>query len=241
MILKIINPNMSASMTQSIQKCAAQYIASDTKLICESASFGVESIECHVDACLAAPAVLQAIKTGDTQQNVDAYVIACFDDPALAAARELTCKPVIGIAEAAIAAARFISPSFSIVTILNRSKLMNAELLERNCAQKFCKSIRATNLGVLEFESNPAEGLQALAYQAKEAVEKDGAESIILGCAGFVDFAADLRKVLGVPVIDGVIPAVKFAEALVSMGWSTCKTSSWNYPEIKKYFGYQNI
>ena len=77
--------------------------------------------------------------------------------------------------------------------------------------------------------------------QAKEAVEKDGAESIILGCAGFVDFAADLRKVLGVPVIDGVIPAVKFAEALVSMGWSTCKTNSWNYPEIKKYFGYQNI
>ena len=53
--------------------------------------------------------------------------------------------------------------------------------------------------------------------------------------------AADLRKVLGVPVIDGVIPAVKFAEALVSMGWSTCKTNSWNYPEIKKYFGYQNI
>ena len=118
---------------------------------------------------------------------------------------------------------------------------MNAELLERNCAQKFCKSIRATNLGVLEFESNPAEGLQALAYQAKEAVEKDGAEAIILGCAGFVDFAADLRKVLGVPVIDGVIPAIKFAEALVSMGWSTCKTNSWNYPEIKKYFGYQNI
>lgn len=241
MILKIINPNTTEAMTHSIKKCAMKYASPNTQIICESAPFGVESIECHVDACLAAPAVLQSIRKGDSEQKADAYIIACFDDPALFAARELTAKPVVGIAEAAIAIAKLISPSFSIISILDRSRIMNEHLIEQNCAQKFCKSIRTTGWGVLDFEKNPFGGLAALSAQAKLAVEEDGAEAILLGCAGLVDFAEDLRSQLGVPVIDGVMPAVKLAEALVSMKLSTCKTNSWSYPELKQYSGYDHI
>ena len=38
----------------------------------------------------------------------------------------------------------------------------------------------------------PKKGLEALAYQGKLAVQQDGAECILLGCAGFVDFVEDL-------------------------------------------------
>lgn len=47
-------------------------------------------------------------------------------------------------------------------------------------------------LSVLEFGRDPKKGLEALAYQGKLAVQQDGAECILLGCAGFVDFVEDL-------------------------------------------------
>lgn len=49
-------------------------------------------------------------------EGIDGYVIACFGDPGLLAARELARSPVIGIAEAAMHTATFIATGFSIVT-----------------------------------------------------------------------------------------------------------------------------
>ena len=69
-------------------------------------------------------------------------------------------------------------------------------------------------------------------------VEEDKAECILLGCAGFVDFVEALQKDLGVPVLDGVSPAVRFAEALVGMGLKTSKANTWSRPEEKAYTGY---
>ena len=99
-------------------------------------------------------------------------------------------------------------------------------------------SIRSTGLSVLEFGRDPKKGLEALAYQGKLAVQQDGAECILLGCAGFVDFVEDLSAQLGVPVLDGVMPAVKFAEAMVDMGLRTSKVSTWGFPEQKNIVGF---
>lgn len=238
MRIKLINPNMTQSMTESIGRCAMKCASKDTDVIWESASFGVNSVECHVDACLAGPAVLSSIRKGELSQDIDAYIIACFDDPGLYAAREITENPVVGIAEAAISAAKFLAPNFSIVTILDRSRLMNLELVRRYGAEHCLRSIRSTGMGVLEFEEDPARSMCALKEQSKKAVEEDGAECILLGCAGFAELAETLRKELGVPVIDGVTAAVKFAEALVTLGQRTSKVNSWKAPEPKTYFGY---
>ena len=76
-----------------------------------------------------------------------------------------------------------------------------------------------------------------MAHQGELAVREDGAECILLGCAGFVDFVEDLSQKLGVPVLDGVMPAVKFAEAMVDMRLTTSKVSTWGYPENKEIVG----
>ena len=80
------------------------------------------------------------------------------------------------------------------------------------------------------------EGVNCL--EGEKAVREDGAECILLGCAGFVDFAQDLERRLGVPVLEGGTPAVKVAEALVDMGLGTSKASTWGWPEKKQFLGY---
>ncbi len=239
MKIKIINPNTTWSMTRSIEQCACRYADRDTEVYAVSPDTGVDSIECYVDEYLAIPGVLKEIIKGDQEEGADAFVIACFGDPGLQAAREVTDKPVLGIAESAIAAAKMIAPYFSIVSVLDRSRKVTEDVVNNYGAAPFCRSIRSTGLSVLEFGSDPHKGLQALAEQSRRAIRDDGAECILLGCAGFVDFVDQLKGELGVPVLDGVMPAVKFAEALVKMGLKTSKVNTWKYPEEKEYQGYE--
>lgn len=238
MKIKIINPNTTQSMTESIENLARRVARSDTQVWAVTPTSGPDSIECYVDEYLAVPGVLKEVIRGDREEGADAFIIACFGDPGLQAAREVTSKPVLGICESAIAAAKFIAPYFSIVSVLDRSRKVTEDVVSNYGAERFCRSIRSTGLSVLEFGRDPKKGLEALAYQGKLAVQQDGAECILLGCAGFVDFVEDLSAQLGVPVLDGVMPAVKFAEAMVDMGLRTSKVSTWGFPEQKNIVGF---
>ena len=139
---------------------------------------------------------------------------------------ELTDKPVLGIAESAIAAAKMIAPCFSVVSVLDRSVKVTADVVSAYGAAPFCRSIRSTGLSVLDFGKDTDRGLSALAEQSRRAVAEDKAECVLLGCAGFVDFVEKLQRELGVPVLDGVSPAVRFAEALVGLGLRTSKVNT---------------
>lgn len=238
MRIKIINPNTTDDMTRSIVKAAEAAARPGTTIIGVSNPMGPESIECYVDEYMAVPGLLAEILKGDGEENIDAYVLACFCDPGLQAAREATDKPVLGIAHSAMMMARTVAPYFSVVSVLERSRKVTEDVLVENGMEKFCRSIRTTGLSVLEFGENPEKGLEALLREAKKAIELDGAECILLGCAGFVDFVSRMKEELGVPVLDGVAPAVKFAEALCDLGMGTSKANTWSRPEVKVFRGY---
>ena len=128
MRIKIINPNTTLEMTQTID-LAGQAIARDgTEIVTVSPEFGPASIESHYDEYLCAPGLIDEIRKGENE-NFDAYIIACFGDPALDACREITVKPVIGIAEAAMITASIISAQFSIVSLIPRTKAVTRELV----------------------------------------------------------------------------------------------------------------
>ena len=108
MKIKIINPNTTQSMTDKIAASAKIVANSDTQIIAVSPQMGPATIESYYDEALSAVGVLEEIRQGELL-DVDAYVIACFGDPALYAAREMTSVPVIGIAEAAMRTASYVS------------------------------------------------------------------------------------------------------------------------------------
>lgn len=240
MKIKIINPNTTWSMTKSVEEISCKYARKDTIIEAVSPKTGPDSIECYVDEYLAVPGVIEEILKGE-KDGVDAYVIACFGDPGLQAAREVTKKPVLGIAQSAMLLSSMISPYFSIVSVLDRSRKVTEDLVKSYGMESICKSIRTTGMSVLEFGENPQKGLEAIEKQCRIAIESDGAECILLGCAGFVDFVDELNKKLGVTVLDGVVPAIKFAEAMVDMRIYTSKFNTWTYPENKNIAGFEYL
>ena len=115
MLIKVINPNTTASMTEKIGDCARTVAAVGTIIDAVNPAMGPASIESHYDEALAVPGLLDEIAKGE-REGVDGYVIACFGDPGLDAARELAVGPVVAIAEAAMRTATFLGRGFSVVT-----------------------------------------------------------------------------------------------------------------------------
>jgi allantoin racemase len=76
-----------------------------------------------------------------------------------------------------------------------------------------------------------------LLERCRQAIDKDGAEAIILGCAGMTSLAARLADELKLPVIDGVVAGVKLVEALVGLGLKTSKMGGYATPIPKPYRG----
>jgi len=236
MKIKVINPNTTASMTEKIGAAAKAVANPDTEIIACNPSIGPVSIEGHYDEALSVVGLLAEIRQGEATR-VDGYVIACFGDPGLLAARELARGPVLGIAEAAMHAASFVATGFTVVTTLNRTRVIAQQLVENYGMSRFCRQIRAIDLPVLELEIEGSPARQAIIQECQSALAEDGCGAIVLGCGGMADLSAEISREIGIPVIDGVTTAVKFVEALVSLGLSTSKVGDLAYPIPKPYTG----
>jgi allantoin racemase len=232
MKLLVINPNTTDSMTRTIGASARATAGPGTEVIAVSSPTGPASIESHYDEALAVPGLLTAIR----DHPADGYVLACFGDPGLDAAREIAPGPVVGIAEAAVRTATYLARSFSIVTTLARTTGRAEELLHRYGVAGYCRAVRACEVPVLDLETDPR-ARDAIIGECRSALADDGAEAIVLGCAGMAAFCADLSAELGVPVIDGVAAAVGVVEALVRHGLTTSRIGEYARPLPKPYRG----
>ena len=221
--ITVINPNTSDALTRTIGLAARQVAPSGVEIVGVGSSVGVESVESHAEEAIAAVGVLEQVRLHD--RETDAFVIACFGDTGVAAARETASGPVVGMTEAALQVACLVAHRFAVITmpartIAHTDRVVRALGLEHRCA------VRAVDVPVHELEAGSAHLLEAFTAEGRRAIEQDGAEAVVLGCAGLADLVDPLSAALGVPVVDGVAAAVGLAAALLAMGLGTSRAST---------------
>ncbi|WEX91188.1 aspartate/glutamate racemase family protein [Sinorhizobium garamanticum] len=235
MRILIVNPNTTISMTEKAAQAARAVAGHGTEIVAATSKNGPASIEGHYDGAIAVPGLLLEIRAAQVA-GADAAIIACFDDTGLEAARTLAEIPVLGLCESAVITAALLAQRFTVVTTLERSRVLIENLVVRYGMGGRAK-VRAADIPVLDLEDNASGALVKLKRQIELALAEDGAEAIVLGCAGMADLARTLQREYGVPVVDGVSAAVKQAEALVSQGLTTSKRGSYAAPLAKPYTG----
>jgi allantoin racemase len=230
MRIKVINPNTTASMTDLIGECARAVAGPGTLIDAVSPTRGPVSIESHYEEALATPGVLREVQAGEAE-GYDGYVIACFGDPGLLAAREIARGPVVGIAEAAMRTAGYLGRSFSVVTTLGRTIGHARDVAQHYGVAGLCAGMHACEVPVVELETDP-EAYARILEASRQALESDGSDTIVLGCAGMADLCSRMQSDLGVPVIDGVAVAVTQVESLVRLGLRTSKRGEFAPPPV---------
>lgn len=241
MKILLINPNTSEEFTKKIQAIADTYASSGTKAIAMNPLSGPRSIEGIYDELLSSQGTLELAITN--MDDFDAFVIACYSDhPAVYALREITNKPVLGIAEASMYVACMLGHKFSIVTTNEEWEPLLLDAVQHYGLSNRCASVRSTRMPVLALEdASQEETSQMILNVSKQAIAEDNAEVICLGCAGMAGMDKELQEKLGVPVLDGVVCALKMLEGLIGYGVSTSKKRVYAKPGYKPIIGLPDI
>jgi allantoin racemase len=214
MKIAVINPNSTVSMTDKAVQ-AAQGAAPGAEIIGITCHRSPPAIQGPEDDAICRPFVMEEVARA-AREGADAVVIACFDDPALDAARASVKIPVIGIGEAGFHAAMLLGGRFSVVTTL----AVAIPVIEENLAHyglTACARVRAAGVAVLDLEDETTGAHLKVSAEIARAKAEDGVGAIVLGCAGMADLAARMEAEHGLKVIDGVGAAAAFAVALVNM------------------------
>jgi Asp/Glu/hydantoin racemase len=213
----VINPNSNRNVTAGIDAAVAPMrAAGGPEIECATLAEGPPGIEtqAHVESVVQPLARAVAARDNDC----DAFVIACFSDPGLYAAREATKKPVLGIAECGLLTALTLGERFGIIAILSRSVPRHLRYVGARGLEARFAGDRPIGLTVAEL-SDDSRTLARMIEVGKELKDRDGADVLVMGCAGMARYRDRLAEAVGLPVVEPTQAAVGMAVARVQVGW----------------------
>ena len=229
MRIMVINPNSSPEMTKQIERVLLGIKRPETLLTVVRVEDAPPAIETDVDAAQAVPGVLRLVRKAN-EEGYDVVIIACFSDPGLGAAREISKILVLGIQETSLHIAAMLGHRFTILTPLPHRVPKKERDVRGLGLGEALASVRALGLTVTETEAEPERTKARILDVARAAVEEDGAEVLVLGCAGMAGYASEIEKKLGIVVIDPVTVTFKVAEGLAEMGLRHSKRALYRMP-----------
>lgn len=205
------------------QKTFRENIVSPSTIIeITSIKEGPETIEQNLDELLAGQAILKEVKQAE-EEGANAVIVDCALDPALSALREAVCIPVIGAGQAAYSLAITLGDRFTIIAPLKSLIPCYRRRIQEYGLLQYLASIRSINIEILDLLGHEAR--EAFINEGKLAVEKDGADILVLGCTGMSPSIPYLQTNLCVPVVDPAGAAITLAETLIKLGLSHSKSS----------------
>ena len=207
----VINPNSNDDVTKGFSEVLDPLrLPGGPDIECVTLSegpFGIETQE-HVESV-----TLPLRRTVVERTDVDAFVIACYSDPGITVCREATDKPVFGIQESGILAALSRGERFGVIALGPQSIKRHLRYIRQLGLENRLAAERPLHMSVAAAED--ADAYPRVLQVARELVEKDAADVLLLGCAGMTRHRLPLEQDLAVPVIDPVQMAV--AQALTAV------------------------
>lgn len=209
----VVNPNSNPEVTAGLDQALHPLrFEGGPEIVCETLAEGPFGIERQADVEAVTLPLARRVAAGDAA----AWVIACYSDPGLALCREVASAPVFGIAESGLLAALERGERVGVVAILRRSIPRHRRHQRMLGLQARIAGERALELTVAELARETAtwRRLETVGLELKES---DGADVVVLGCAGMSRYRRRLERALDLPVIDPTQAAVTRAVGTVAL------------------------
>jgi allantoin racemase len=212
--LYVLNPNSSKDVTARIDVAMEPLRSLGVAIACKTLPEGPPGIESLRQADLViAPLLAQA---ASLEADAAGFVIACFGDPGLHALRDQTALPALGIQEAAVATAMTLGQRFGVLAILPASIPRHMRSFGAMGVLDRLAGDRALNLGVGDL-SDTARTLARMIEIGTQLRDTDGADVLIMGCAGMAGYRSALQDALGLPVVEPCQAAAAMAIGRIAL------------------------
>ena len=213
----VINPNSTAAVTRAIDEAMGPLrMPGGPAIDCLTLSEGPPAIESQTDADAVILPLCRTIR--EMEADNAAFVIACFSDPGLYSAREVTAKPVLGIAECGILTALTLGHRFGVLSILARSVPRHLRYIAAMGAGQRLAADLPIGLGVLEL-ADARKTVTRMIEVGRRMRDQHGADVLVMGCSGMALYRAELEEALRIPVVEPTQAAVAMAIGRIRLGW----------------------
>ena len=210
----VINPNSTRAVTDGMSEAVESLRRPGGPAIeCVTMEGGPPGVETQMDAESVVLPICDYVH--GRNDDAGAFVIGCYSDPGLHAAREVARVPVFGIAESAMATALTRGDRFGVISILPGSvprhlRQVRAMGLESRLAGDLPVGLGVTELG------GEDEVYERMEETGRRLRDECGADVVILGCTGMAHFRRPLEAALGLPVVEPTRAAVALALGVVT-------------------------
>ena len=212
----VINPNSTAAVTRGIDRaCEPLRMTGAPRIECVTLADGPPGIQTQRDVDGVVAPMLRLI--AELDPRAAAFVIACFSDPGLHSAREATRRPVLGIMECGILTALTLGQRFGVIAILPTSIPRHLRTINAMGVSSRLANERAVGLPVVELADESKTSSRMI--EVGKQLAADGANSIVMGCAGMAQYRDRVEQAAGVPVVEPTQAAVAMAIGRVRLGW----------------------
>jgi allantoin racemase len=211
----VINPNSTQAVTDGIDRALEPLrMAGGPAFECVTLREGPPGIQSQRDVDGVIGPLTRLIAERDA--DCSAFVIACYSDPGLFSAREVTRKPVLGISECGVLTALTLGHRFGVIAILAGSIPRHLRYLGAMGVQSRLAAELPVGLQVTEL-ADATRTRQRMIDTGRRLVDDHGAHVIVMGCAGMAQYRQPLEDALGVPVVEPTQAAAGMALARVRL------------------------
>jgi allantoin racemase len=211
----VINPNSTTAVTSGIDEAVNPLrMTGGPPIECVTLTEGPPGIESQSDADGVIAPLCRMIRS----RQAAAFVIACFSDPGLFAAREATTTPVLGIAECGLLTALTLGQRVGVISILATAVPRHLRYIGGMGLGGRLAGDLPIGIGIAGLADAEVTFARMVAVGTRLRDER-GADVIVMGCAGMARFRSGLQESLGVPVVEPTQAAVAMAIGRVRLGW----------------------
>ena len=211
--LIVINPNSSQTVTDAIDLAINPLRRFGTPVRCLKLAEGPLGIESQKQADLT---ITPMLDLAAAQTDAAGYVIACFGDPGLYALRDQTPLPVVGIQQAAVMTALTLGQRFGVIAILPNSIPRHMRAFGAMGVLGRLAGDRALGLTVADLADERL-SLEVMIATGCKLRDEDGADVLIMGCAGMARYREALETATGLPVVEPCQAAVSMALGQIAL------------------------
>jgi allantoin racemase len=213
----VINPNSTEAVTRAMNEaCVPLRIPGGPVIECMTLKEGPPGIESQRDVDSVVGPLTRIV--AEREKDYGAFVIACFSDPGIHTVRELTKKPVLGIAECGILTALTLGQKFGVIAILKKSIARHLRYIAALGVADRLAGELPIGLGVTEL-ADEKKTFARLVETGTKLRDAHGANVVVMGCAGMAPYRKPLQDALGIAVVEPTQAAVAMAIGRVRLGW----------------------
>jgi Asp/Glu/hydantoin racemase len=213
----VINPNSTESVTEAMDEaCDPLRIPGGPAIECVTLKEGPPGVETQQDVDSIVGPLIHMVSA--RERDCGAFVVGCYSDPGIHSLREITKKPVLGIAECAILTALTLGQKFGVIGILRQAVGRHLRYIGAlGVADRLAAELPA-GLGVTEL-ADAQRTFGRLVELGGELRDRHGADVVVMGCAGMARYRKPLQDAIGIPVVEPTQAAVAMAIGRVRLAW----------------------